>query len=362
MKKSYLLVLIIFVICCSRETGKNKSEITINDFPKETVLKGTELEVPAILLHPSKMIISDSIMVISQDRKDSIFSLFKLPDCKYITSFGSLGNGPNEFNLSFANVTMGALNSRNGSFAVGNLMNKIQYYNFNDVINKKYEPYKIESLPVEFNGFRAIGYFSDSIIIGAPYRGGMHLFKYFSESKDFMTYAEYPEKYPMLDVEILREVYGCYMAKKPDNTMFALSYAHEGKIEIYNIKNNKKITLKYEGFPTLAENMNINQTTKYLEHDPDKHIVFCANAVATNKYIYMKTCNEKYSIVYDKHGPKRSFIPNIHVFDWSGNPIAKLKISDFYSYYSVDPNDKYLYAIDEEVENKINRYDLSNAF
>jgi hypothetical protein len=352
-----LSLCILCLLTCKRNITTSSDNI-IDAFPLISTIKETKLTVPPILFNPSNMCIVDSFLVVTQRRQDTIFSIFSLPNCKYLLSFGTKGRGPNEFNLSFENVTLGPVHGRSSSFAVGNNMNNIQYYEIKQILQNNFTPNKIEELPNELNGFRAIIYLDDSIIYGAPYQGNMHLFKYNSESKKLEQFIEYPKIFPLLHPEIKREVFGCFMAVKPDNSKFVLAYSIIGKIEIFDLIKDNPISISYKGFPSIEENTGLNSTSQFLVSNPEERI-FCEGIVATNKYFYVRVLNDKYSKVYLKNGPKRSFVPEIHVFDWSGNPILKIILENYYSNYNIDVDDHYLYTIDDSVENIIKRYDLT---
>jgi hypothetical protein len=356
----YFFGVLLFIVGCRDISHRKEDEILINKFPKEELLQATELEIPPIVLKPSNMCIVDSFLIISQSRGDSIFSIFSLPNCHFLTSFGNEGRGPNEFNMAFENVTLGAVNNDSSSFAVGNMMTNIQYYHIEDIFHKKFRPYRIEKLPQTLNGFRAIVYIGDSLIFGAPYRGNMHLFKFNNYTKSLETFREYTEKFPLMDPEMKREIFGCSMAVKPDNSKFVLAYSRLGKIEIFENNKSKPIVITYKGFPSLEENTGLNSTSKFIKKNPDE-LIFNEGIIATDKYIYACILNDKVSNVNNPNGPNRNFIREIHVFDWSGNPIIKIKLSKFYLYYSVALNDKYIYAIDDDVENIVYRYDLNKV-
>ena len=359
MRNAFYSICILCLFSCTRNSTISSDKV-IDKFPLVSTLQETKLKVPPILLSPSNMCIVDSFLVVTQSRKDTIFTIFSLPNCKYLLSFGARGRGPNEFNLSFENVTLGTVPGKSSSFAVGNNMNNIQYYNINDILQSKFTPYKIEKLPNELNGFRAIVYFGDSIIIGAPYRGNMNLFKYGTSEDKLESFQDYPNKFPLMDIEIKREVFGMSMAVKPDNSKFVLAYQRIGKLEIYDLKNSKPILLSYKGFPTLEENTGLNESSKFLKSNPEE-LIFCEGIRATNKYIFACILNDKRSIVNKSNGPNREFIREIHVFDWSGNPILKIKFENYYSDYNIDKDDHYLYTLDDNVENIIKRFDLTQV-
>lgn len=359
MKKVFFFAIALFIVGCNHTTQK-ENEVLIDKFPKEAMLEATELKIPPILFAPSNICIVDSFMVVSQSRPDSIYSIFKLPNCQYLLSFGNEGRGPEEFNLSLEFVTLGAVYGKNGSFAVGNLLTNIQYYKIDDIINRVFKPYKVARTPPKLNRFRAITYVGDSLIFGAPYGGNMHIFKFNTITNRLETYLDYPMKFPQMTSDAQREVFACFMATKPDNSKFLVAYYTQGVIEINSLTNNKPIKILYKGFPPLMENAGLNKTSKYFEVKPELKM-FCEKIIATDKYIFVRVANDAYSKIYNANGPRRSFIREIHVFDWSGKPIIKLKFDKFFSYFALDEVNKNLYTIDDTVSNKIMRYDLSKV-
>lgn len=349
----------LLFVCCARITPDNKYLVVVDKFPLNIELKAEDLKVAPVLLKPSRMIIVDSFLIVYQNRKDTMISIFALPDCKYIKGFGQQGRGPEEFNLAFANTFKPVHFSLNSSFGMGNNMTNIQYYKIMDVLNNNIKPYKIVSLPAKLNGFRAITYFTDTLIIGAPYRGNMDLFKYQVLSNEMVSFRDYDKEFPLMDPEIKREVYGCFMDGKPDNSKLVISYGNKGIIEILNINNNKHIEIKYKDFPTLEENLKLDNNSKVITFNPEQ-MVFCWGIVATNKHIYARINNTQYKNIAGREGMIRTFIAGIHVFDWSGNPVAIIKPDKFYNCFYIDEKDNYLYTIDENLENIIRRYDLSS--
>jgi WD40 repeat protein len=359
LKNSIYLICIICIVSCTINTSINYDRL-IDKFPKVIILKGIELKVPPIVLNPDNLRIVDSFMIITQSRSDSIFSFFRIPDGKYLMSFGNRGKGPNEFLTSFQYVTLAPVYCKSSTFAVGNMMTTIRYYKISDIINKDLKPFRVENLPPELNRFRSIAYVSDSLILGAPYRGNFHLFKFNTNTKVLESFRNYPDKYPLLDIEIKRDVYGCSMAVKPDNSKLVVAYANTGKIEIYDLTNGKYITMIYKGIPSLEENTGLNKDSKFWYHNPEE-IVCCRKIATTNKYIYIDVFNDHYSKIFNNDGPNRTYIPEIHVFDWAGNPITKINLTNYYRYFDVDMIDKYLYAIDDNIEDRIFQYDLTKA-
>jgi len=357
MKIIFSSICFLCLSSCFTNSTKNYDKL-IDKFPLVETLGAEEIKIPPILLKPSNMCVVDSFLLVSQSRNDSLFSLFKLPNCDYLLSFGIRGRGPNEFMTSMENVTLGQVSGENSQFAVGNKLTNIQYYRINDIINRDINPFKIAYLPSELSRFRAITYLSDSVIFCAPYGGNMHICKYNTFTKKLETFGDYPEVFPFTDPELMREPFAYTIAVKPDNTKIVLAYVYRGIIEIYNLFDGKSSTLTYKDFPSFKENTGLNSTSKFWKHNTEK-LLYSRNIAATNKYIYVDVLNDHYSKIFNENGPKRTFISEIHLFDWAGNPIAKFRFAKYYRYFDIDKMDKYLYTIDDSVNNVIKRYDLS---
>jgi hypothetical protein len=89
-------------------------------------------------------------------------------------------------------------------------------------------------------------------------------------------------------------------------------------------------------------------------------MIFSWAIKATNKYIYALVFNTLYDNISDGKGLRRTYTPEIHVFNWSGKFIANLKLNKYFKYFDISMDDKYLYAIDNDIENLIRRYNLTD--
>lgn len=357
MRKLFFYIFCFYYLLGCKNNDPIGKVILIDKLPYANNIESQKIEIPPILLRTSATCIVDSFLIVAQTRPDSIFSIFELPDCKYLLSFGNRGRGPNEFLNSVPSFTLGPAFNKQGSFAVDNLRNNIQYYNIYDVIDSIFTPYKIESFPSKIDGFRSIGYFSDTMLIGAPNRIDILLLKSHSSNKQIKSFKKYPNKYAFDDFNNLRNVYSGRITVKPDNSRFALAYGNKGCIEIYNINDTLPITISYKDFPSLEDNLGLNNDSKYWTQT---QMIFCWGMKSSNRYIYAKIYNDKYTSISDGKGLIRTYIPELTVFDWSGKLIVRLKPDNFYTEFEIDQNDKYLYTIDDNIENVIRRYDISN--
>ncbi|HPR31897.1 MAG TPA: BF3164 family lipoprotein [Prolixibacteraceae bacterium] len=302
------------------------------------------------------MEVVDSFLIIKQSQGVSLFSIFSLPDCKHICDFGKKGHGPGEFIYSF---DFCPLYCEKSGFVVSNKLISLNYYQIEDLINEKFMPYKVIYLPPKLNRFREITAIGDSLIFGASYGGNMEMFKFNNISNTLECFREFPDNYPEMSNEHKTNLYAYFLASKPDNTQFVRVYESQGKIEVFNLNSNKTIIIKYKNFPSLEENLHLDNSSRDLRYFTNQKI-FCWGIQATNKYIYLRVYNDNYTNIVGDDDLLRTFIPDIHVFDWNGNPIAKIKISEYFDYYCVDLNDDYIFTCDGYYSDIICRYRITN--
>lgn len=352
--------LVIVSGCKNHYQQKVNYEVT--DLANEISLNSEKLEITSVILKMTRMRIIDSYLVVWQNRKDTLVSIFQLQDLKHLYSFGNKGNGPNEFNLTFP-ASFVPVYINGGSFTLGNKMNNIQYYKIDDLLNRNTVPYKIVKLPPKLNGFRAIANIGDSLIYGAPYgEDNIDIFKYNVKSKQLIILVKYPDDFPLINGEIKRSVYGCYMTAKPDKTKFARTYSNIGRIEIFDVTNDKKspIVISYIKFPALKDNLNLDRTSKGPRNDGEE-MVFSWGITSNDKYIYVQVYNDRYDKIAGPKGVNESFIPEIHIFNWDGKPVGKCILNAHFLNFDVDKEGKYLYTVSDFEPNSIRRYDLSNS-
>lgn len=357
MKKViYFSIIMISIIGCNEDKVEGVDRI-IEEFPNSVNLEAKIMEIPPILYRPQDMQITDSLLIVIQPRLDTIVRIFQLPNCELVSSFGKRGKGPDEFNFMDYNKFRPFHGDEKG-FTLGERGTKIQYYSIKDILNNVLKPYKNTMIPPELSSFRAMACLSDSIILGAPYDIDDHIIKYNVNSKIIETILDYPVELPLLKRGTNKSIFGCYIAIKPDNKKFVITYASLGIIRIYDLISKSEFTIMYKDFPSLEDNLNVSKNSDKFHRD-ENVMVFCWGIKATDNYIYAEVYHDLYTNIADSKGPKRSYIPEIHVFDWSGYPIVKIKLDKYFSEYAIGSNDKYLYTIDDDYENIINRYDLS---
>lgn len=149
---------------------------------------------------------------------------------------------------------------------------------------------------------------------------------------------------------ILHQLYADHWAIKPDKSLLVSAMLAFNRIDIFDTEGNLKYS--YEGKiaarqPTLSEK-------QLLEGDLSEMMLHYVEVVATERFIYALYIEQKEYEYGDK--PKYT---EIHVFDWTAQPIAKFDVPDYLSSFAIDEQNKQIIGINF-FEEKILSYDLPN--
>lgn len=78
------------------ELKSEEVHLTEKVFGRTIDLIGTPLSFKEII-KPQQLLVKNKYLITKNDRKDSVFMIFELPDLKCISAFGVIGRGPDEF-------------------------------------------------------------------------------------------------------------------------------------------------------------------------------------------------------------------------------------------------------------------------
>lgn len=87
----FICTLLVLLEGC---TSKGSSEIHL---PAWKELQADSLTVPPVLLSVNQLFTINDMLVAYQQRNDTLFSFWKLPECSYLFQAGTKGQGPNDF-------------------------------------------------------------------------------------------------------------------------------------------------------------------------------------------------------------------------------------------------------------------------
>lgn len=95
--KTKLQICLLLGLLAACSAPVSKKEVVISEFPVIKELKANVIRTAPVILDPESLFIMDDRIYVVQTKKDTIFDVFDLKDCRYLNSVGTRGGGPDEF-------------------------------------------------------------------------------------------------------------------------------------------------------------------------------------------------------------------------------------------------------------------------
>ncbi len=341
--KTIILLIILFLTSC---VNKNIEEnIIVDSFPEMYSLTGTTINSPVTMLSPIKNCIINDKLIVYDAVKNDLFKVFKLPDLDYLFSWGNIGRGPDEF-LSIDNNYIRVFNNVLELLDRGRLIKIL--VNENSMTIKS-----ITGLPNLQNPINGLQKINDSIyIIDNIFTDGEfeHLLINVQTNKIIKKFGKYPDD--RLNIKNSLQKYQIYFKSNissPNKGIFIVFYMYFNRIKIYNRQGElqKNISLRDR------------EIKKYSVEPQINNPIYFAFPYATEKYFYVLRLNKTDDEIIkniDKYNPE------LLIWDWNGNPIAKCKLDKpIFGYYAISEKYKKLYGTNLMKENEIYVFDLPDV-
>lgn len=321
----YQLILVVFCSCNTRVDIQH-----YGDFQTKVQLKSEVMNVSPVLLYPRNVFLCDDNLIVFNEKEDTLFRLFHLPEMTYQYGFGMKGEGPSDFNLP----SIKTVSTEKDGFTMVDLK-RVMHIRFNN------QEVSIEAEPLhyEYAYFNGLTKVNDSLYCCDA---GLE------EDKEFMflhninkseLWGEYPETEERFGSRLARnQAYNKLIVAKPDGTKIGSFYRYARRFRIYDSSGKLDHDVQLDMLPG-DELPNVESEKRYI------HPV--AN-YATDQYIY--------TLNLDMMGEEigsRTRNPNIQVFTWEGVPIAQYELDHFISAFTVDEKENKIYGVFAEKEDCI---------
>lgn len=330
------IILLTNIILQGGSVKSNNEEIK---FPIEKSINFTAIEVPPVVYAKTPgVVITGNYLIVMRSFSSPLYFVFEMPDFKYLGEFGRLGKGPNEFEVPDART---ARATENG-FKIFDTDKGLLFVDLTSFFPSKSFKVKQIKLPGELYILNDAVQINDSIICGMPYVGKTEKLyvKYNIHNSKLNYFGEYPAFFPKGNKDNYWGLIWRHSIVKPDGTKYASFFA---RFKLFRIYNNSGLLIK-------------EKTMEVLENilDPKRKFVTYYDVIkATNQYIYALCLNGQLN--------ETDNYPTLEVWDWDGNPVAKLKLQNFVFSFDITKDNKKIYCMDREIEDKIFVYDLENV-
>lgn len=323
----HLFIIAIFSFGCSNGVHSPQLKV-ISTFPIVKELEATVIETASVILSPERLFIFDGQLWLLQNRPDTMFSVFSLPQCQYLYGLGNRGRGPNEFLSPLAN-TIQVANDEKFTMIDHFSLKTLQLSKNKELLTVSKEEI-FETTPI--NGFVKLNntLYCSFADCGMGTKGDYE-YRMFNTSNGIETkFSTYPHLISKaIDGDERCQIYHKSLVSNPSIEKFAAFYTFFKYFRIYTYRGEIDIEISVEVPP--------------YEPDLEKRKVFYGTPVATDKYIYVP-CSSK----------------ELQVWNWQGEPIAQFIIDRKFFCYAIDEVNSKMYIVSarEDAVNKVYSYDI----
>ena len=370
MKKTFRLLILFSVTFCCCASPNRKNEVSLNDslsideigrtaeYPPLPPLEPGEIHVtddafgPAISLtgmpletkeitRAVHLLVKDDYLILQNQRPDSLFMIFELPEMKCVAAFGRTGRGPDEF--GFPKIVKTEEDS-------------ILFYIYEQVTDKVYKVAKERMIPEcyltlpkqEHFGDKQIVFFDDRTAwYAASTSRGKNIYYFNNDSL--------PNEKSMADLAIPR-LKGSWTTYTGDfGTNFAcgrIAYAYKyfKRLRIIDMSNMNQREIIFDA-DELAKGQNDIQNLE------PTNITHFWGMSPGQRHFWMAYSGRTPVDVQQANRSNNKFI-FIEKYDWNGNPVKRYRLDDW-GYFCVDEKNKTLYLSSTAGIFSILKYDLS---
>lgn len=336
MKTILFAFLLLFCASCGSKKDVYDT-ITYTNFPETIELKGENIKLSdSVMISFPYMSIADSLCCIYDLRsQEKLFHLFSFPDFQYIRSFGTFGNGNNEFNEQFRiELTKDYL------YAYGYMTQKMYVF---DIKNGKSE--LIQATKFD-NQIQLVTIMNDSMIVHGSNRDDFGIF--ISSMAGNRIDSLFP--LPKVDEQFKLDAASVWsgIVKYNEKRDVIVSVLNFGEVlTIFNQKDKSSVVAVGQ----LGKPSPVPFRGFYLPSETTCFIDMCL----TDKYIYTLFSGAK---VEDAMQKNSNLDIKIYVYDYEGNPVKCIKVAQTLISIYVDEQAQKIYGNAFEEENPIYVYDL----
>ncbi|RNC63255.1 6-bladed beta-propeller [Proteiniphilum sp. X52] len=331
MNRTNLFILLIFLIGLAACHVEDKKTSNVTKFPEKKEIKVTVIKTAPEILAPEEMIIMNDQIWVFQSKKERLFDVFELPDCKHIFSTGRKGQGPNDFifpigrtlqihhtgfTILDANVLKFITPQPDGSLEVTHTVKTFDHLAVNGFIRLD------DSLYCAFTGC-ATGSTSD-----CEYQM-IDLAR--KKTIEFSSYPNLTTKEYEGDQRC--QIYYKHLTAIQGKRKIAAFYSFFKFFRIYS----------YDGVLEQEVHVKIPPYQSDNVENWKKRMIFYGRPVSTEKYIYVPCMGNE-----------------IQVWDWEGNPVIQYTLDQTFITFDVCENTNRIFLISakEDDHDKIFSFDL----
>lgn len=341
MKTQLLLASLILALysCQPHEEGKK----IISRVPESGTLVSKEVALSNAALMPYKIVVSADKAVILDQGKENLFKVYNLPDLSFLYAFGDIGEGPDEF--QFVNGNSLKIHGEHLVVLSGARLIKIKLHAEKATWEEQFKLITDSGGPI--NGLHLI---NDSVYVadlwdakpGAPEHRLVHL----GRKEELARFGEFPEPTSGENREqgnLVRDYMKATVANPKDGRLAAF-YLYHNQIRLYS-KDGE-----------LLQEIEVKSSSK--SASDEEMWIYRAEPFATSDHIYVLYVGMPKKDVEENF---QRFRPNLEVWDWEGNLLARFRLDQPVTAFTYAEKFKKLYGLSFFKEDVLFEYDLKEG-
>jgi hypothetical protein len=362
LRISFLLIIGLFVNCNGSDTSSPDYMILgeiryVDTFPQAFSLDNA-IEVDIDIIGMRNFFICDSLLILSTTDKEGFWSFVSLSDYRFLGKFLSQGQGPYEFSQTpSAGNRVKFFKNEDVFFASIYHFEKGKLYEMN--IDESIENNRLsictikDSLPpflVNFVVIDSITFFCKELS-----NNNTQQIRYLLVDGKKLTH-------PHLDRLNLAKI-----REEEDHNILSTGTK-------YNFNKNRiiemPIGLNYINIysidgsfgRTICVGKQLDHIGKIQDKERWDRIYTFADLRLFSKFwgvVYINEDEKTYDLKYKTNEIKKTQLPNILLFDWTGEPLAQLKLNNYITSFDIDFTNGYLYTLDVNTD-MFCKYDIRN--
>lgn len=329
LKKICIASLMALLLACA--SNISEKEVIVTAFPIKKDVKTSTIQTAPVILAPDEMFITDDRLWIFQQKKDTVFDVFSLPDCSYLYAIGNKGPGPNDFIFPIGKTIQA---EENGFTIIDVFLMKTVMLKSDSILQTVKSEKIFEQIPI--NGFTKL---NDSLFCAfadcATGTSSDYEYRLMRlPDREEIKFGAYPLLYKTkFEGEERCQIYHKYLAANPSGSKFAAFYSFFKFFRIYSYKGELEKEFHVKIPPYQSDNV----------ENWEERETYYGRPVASDNYIYAPCSSNE-----------------IQVWDWNGNPIIQYVLDKMFFAFAVSEKYKKIYMVSaEEADvNKIYVFDL----
>lgn len=338
--KYFCLVCIILLSCQS----KKDSETSFLDFPRHRPLTAERLKLPDQINQAFEIYFIGKNLILTSETNGYLFQVYALENNQLVDQFGSVGQGPCEFEFP---TSLQVLHASNPPIQLG-LFNR-RHFSFQRLDAESFDCITERIGPLDFN-FQQVIHLTDSVYFGIGIFPNKYAIYTVETNETEVLSIPYPFQNGKLHVEssIAMHQQGD-IHLKPDGSKILVTSTFSPFFDILTAQD-FQIVKRMEGWASLPiKSDDPNMLTSAL--NKANKFGFISSAV-TDQYIYLL-----FSGKTTGNNPYSSKV--IHVYDWEGTKLEQLNLSREVEKITVSAQDTTIYAYYDDGKANLLKFKLN---